>query len=141
FFIDLLLTIGYKSKILFKNLLFIVLKLYSLYNVINYFNNNILYCYLGIFTCMFIFSYMNIELIFSRIKNTETPLPPCSYYLFIIYSYSFSILCDNSKKVGLMICFIHSFVVYFIKVFSISYVVSDELKIRVFKINEGKKNK
>lgn len=140
FFYDLWKVIGQKSKLVLKNFFFLIGMILSVYKITNSISKeNPFYIYVAVFSFMFIFSYMTIELIFSRIKNTEICLPPLSYYFLIFSAVFFDYFCDEVKKFVVLGVFAHCFVFYFIKIFSICYVVSEELDIKIFKISDSKK--
>lgn len=138
-----LMNILHKTQVKFafliiKNLGIIITLLSSANLVANYVvPRNIFFNYAIVFIIMFLCSYMIVDLIFSRLKNTNIPTPPDPYFLFLFhclfYLYKPNIMFLESYLSCLLVLMLIS---YSIRMFSIIVVISRFLNINVLHCNK-----
>lgn len=84
---------------------------------------------------MLLFSYMTIEVILSRLKDTDIPNPPDGYFLFLFSSVLYIFNWDHAIVESYILCLsVFVAVSYVVRVLSISHAISRFLGIRIFHI-------
>lgn len=84
---------------------------------------------------MLLFSYMIIEVILSRLKDTDIPNPPDGYFLFLFSSVLYIFNWDHAIVESYIICLsVFIAVSYVVRVLSISHAISRFLGISIFQI-------